>query len=171
MTDNCACPALTAADPNTVAPFRNCTVPVAAAGVTVAVNVTACPNVDDAGFAVSTVVVAAALTLTVTTLDVLVAEFASPAYTALIEAVPTGNAVVESCACPPLNAAVPNEVAPLKNCTVPVTVEGVTVAVSVTACANAAEAGLAASVVVVATWLMVTATALDVLVAVVALPL
>jgi hypothetical protein len=44
-TDNVALPPLTGEVPSTVALSRNCTVPVAAAGVTDAVKVTACPAV------------------------------------------------------------------------------------------------------------------------------
>ena len=47
--DSDAVPPLTGAVPREVAPSKNCTVPVAAAGDTVAVNVTVCPDVD--GFA------------------------------------------------------------------------------------------------------------------------
>jgi len=41
---------------------------------------------------------------------------------------------VETDALPPLKVAVPSEVAPSKNCTVPVVAEGETVAVKVTDC-------------------------------------
>jgi hypothetical protein len=47
--ENVATPEVRVAVPITTAPSRNCTVPVAAEGVTVAVNVTACPTVE--GFA------------------------------------------------------------------------------------------------------------------------
>ncbi len=47
------------------------------------------------------------------------------------------SAVVDSEAVPPLKAAVPRELTPSKNCTVPVAPEnGVTVAVNVTCCPN-----------------------------------
>ena len=49
------------------------------------------------------------------------------------EFVPNGSAVVVNWACPPMIAAVPNTAAPFKNCTEPLAVEGVTVAVRVTA--------------------------------------
>ena len=55
---NDACPDAKAAVPMTVAPSRNCTVPVAVAGVTVAVNATLCPTVE--GFALDANVIAAA---------------------------------------------------------------------------------------------------------------
>jgi len=41
-----AVPALSVPVPKRLPPFRNCTVPVAVLGETVAVNRTACPNVD-----------------------------------------------------------------------------------------------------------------------------
>ena len=41
-----AVPALTVAVPSELAPSKNSTLPVAAAGATVAVNVTDCPDVD-----------------------------------------------------------------------------------------------------------------------------
>jgi len=47
---------------------------------------------------------------------------------------PTDSAAVESVAVPPLSVAVPREVAPSKNCTLPVAAAGDTVAVKVTDC-------------------------------------
>jgi hypothetical protein len=47
---------VTGALPSDVAPLKNSTVPVAAAGVTVAVNVTGWPTVEVAGFTASVVV-------------------------------------------------------------------------------------------------------------------
>ena len=49
---------------------------------------------------------------------------------------PTASAAVDSDAVPPLTAAVPSEMAPSKNCTVPVAAACDTVAVSVMACPN-----------------------------------
>ena len=66
-----AVPPLTVPVPSEVAPSKNCTVPVDAAGDTVAVNVTACPNVDGLGTDVSVVVVLIAFTVCVRTEDVL----------------------------------------------------------------------------------------------------
>ena len=54
-------------------PSRNCTVPVDPAGETVAVNVTACPDVDGFSDDVSAVVVPIAFTICVRTGDVLAA--------------------------------------------------------------------------------------------------
>src|SRR5262245_3066066 len=47
---------------------------------------------------------------------------------------PTDSAAVESVAVPPLSSAVPRELAPSKNCTLPVAAAGDTVAVNVTGC-------------------------------------
>jgi hypothetical protein len=55
---------LSVALPINVAPSRNCTVPVAVAGVTFAVNVTVCPAVEEpAGTADSVVVELAGFTV------------------------------------------------------------------------------------------------------------
>jgi hypothetical protein len=47
------------------------------------------------------------------------------------ESTPTGSVVIESCACPLLTLADPSEALPLKNCTDPVAMEGLTAAVRV----------------------------------------
>ena len=73
----------------------------------------------------------------VTAFDVLPAKFGSPLYTAVIESVPTGNAVVVKPAEFPLRDAVPRLVLPLLNVTVPVAVPPncpVTVAVRIADC-------------------------------------
>src|SRR5689334_6842520 len=118
--------------PSVVAPSLNVTVPVAAEGETVAVNVTGTPA--PAGFSdeVSEVVVAAWLTVCATAAEVLAALLLSPPYTAVCECVPTVSVVVEKLAVPPATVPVPIVVAPSLNVTVPVAFEGVTVAVSVT---------------------------------------
>ena len=69
--------------PSTVAPSRNCTDPVAAAGVTLAVNVTVCPG--SAGFRLLANVadVEPCATVTGTVVDELRLSAASPPYTAL----------------------------------------------------------------------------------------
>ena len=61
-----------------------------------------------------------------------------------MELVPIGKVLVVNWACPPLMTAVPNELTPLKNCTVPVGGEGgggkpdpVTFAIKVTDVPNA----------------------------------
>ena len=66
-----AVPPLTAAVPSELAPSKNCTVPVDPAGETVAVNVTACPDVDEFSDDVSAVVVPIAATVCARVEDVL----------------------------------------------------------------------------------------------------
>jgi len=132
-----ALPALTAFVPSDVAPSKNWTVPVAADGETVAVNVTLCPKVEEPTLDESIVVVgvnAALLTACVSGAEVLVKKLLSPLYFAVIECGPAASADVDSCAVPPLSAITPSDVAPSRNCTVPVALEGDTVAVNVTDC-------------------------------------
>jgi hypothetical protein len=57
--ESVAVPEASVAVPKDVPPSKNCTVPVEAAGVTVAVNVTLCPVVD--GFALDVMVVVVAV--------------------------------------------------------------------------------------------------------------
>ena len=66
--------------------------------------------------------------------DVLESLLESPFYLALIECAPPVKAEVLSEAVSPLTLAVPNEVAPSKNSTVPVTPEGVIDAFNFTSC-------------------------------------
>src|ERR1051326_1458248 len=131
--ESTAFPLLRVAVPRTVAPSRNCTVPVAPEGDTVAVKVTGWPYPD--GFADdANVAVAAALTTVCTHAgDVLAMYPPSPPNAAVMECVPTASSGTLSCAAPALIVAVPSEVAPSKNCTVPVAPAGVTVAVNCTA--------------------------------------
>ena len=130
--DNCAVPPLSATTPSEVAPSRNCTVPVAFDGETVAVNMTLWPYVDGFRLDDTLVVVECGLTVCVSGADVLVLKFASPLYLAVIECDPAVSADVDSCALPPLTATTPSDVAPSRNCTVPVAVADETVAVNVT---------------------------------------
>jgi predicted lipoprotein len=51
-----------------------------------------------------------------------------------MECGPTDSAEVDSVALPPVSGTVPSEVAPSKNCAVPVAADGDTVAVKVTFC-------------------------------------
>jgi len=69
---NVAVPPLTFAVPSVAAPSRKVTVPVAPAGETVAVKVTACPKVDGLRLEATPVVVFALLTLCDTAAEVLV---------------------------------------------------------------------------------------------------
>ena len=69
-----------------------------------------------------------------------------------MECGPTVNAEVDSAALPPLSGMLPSEVAPSKNCTVPVAANGDTVAVRVTFCPDAEGLALDDTVVVEAAW-------------------
>ena len=75
--ENVAAPPLTVAVPNTVAPSRNCTVPVAKEG-TCAVNVTAWPTVDGFAEEVSVTVDITFSTSCATAAEVLALKFPSP---------------------------------------------------------------------------------------------
>lgn len=132
--DNDAVPALSVTVPMGLAPSRNCTVPVAPAGDTVAVNVTLSPKVEGFRDDESAVVVATTTPFTtcVTTDEVLPAWLASPLYTALIWWFPTDSVDVDNDAVAPLRLTVPSGLAPSKNCTVPVDPAGDTVAVNAT---------------------------------------
>jgi hypothetical protein len=130
LTD--AVPPLSAAVPITVAPSRNCTLPVAAAGVTVALKVTVCPATDGFKEEPSVVLAAAFDTDTVTGEEVLTSVPGSPPYTAVIECIPTARFAAVSDAVPLLSADVPSTVAPSRNCTEPVADAGANEAVSET---------------------------------------
>jgi len=80
-----------------------------------------------------------------------------------MECTPKDSLEVESVALPPLKAAVPNEVAPSKNCTVPVAADRETVAVNVTFCPVFDGLGLDVKVVVVLALFTVCVSAADVL--------
>ena len=147
-----ALPELSVAVPSEVVPSRKVTVPVAVEGVTVAVSVTVAPVATDVGEAVSAVVVAVSVEVTVmlTAGEVLVAKVVDPPYTAVIECVPAVENEVASVALPELSVPVPSEVVPSMKVTVPVAVEGVTVAVSVTLVPVATDVAEEVSAVVVA---------------------
>ena len=74
----------------------------------------------------------------------------SPLYAAVIECVPTARVAVVRDAAPLLKPAVPRELTPSKNSTVPVAAEGDTVAVKVTGWPTVDVGDDAAIVVVVA---------------------
>ena len=87
---NVAEPPLSAPVPKVVAPSLKVTVPVGvplpgAAGATVAVKVTPCPNTDGFADEITTVVVLAMLTVCVSVLDVLAAKLLLPPYVTVIE--------------------------------------------------------------------------------------
>jgi hypothetical protein len=73
-----ATPPVSGALPNTVAPSRNCTLPVAAPGETFAVKVTGCPNFDGFDEELTLVVEITLATVCVNTAEVLAARLLSP---------------------------------------------------------------------------------------------
>jgi hypothetical protein len=127
-------PPLNVAVPMTVAPSRNCTLPVADAGAIVAVKVTDWPATDGFRDVAITADEAAFATLTVVAADELPALLVSPLYSAVIECVPAVRFVAVTEAEPPVRVTVASTVAPSRNCTVPVAEAGATVAVSCTLC-------------------------------------
>ena len=165
-----ATPAATVDVPSEVAPSKNCTVP-AAAGATVAVNVTAVPTCCGlAGVGTRVVVVGVAgtdVTVYESTLEVdpTKAVGSVGVKVALIECVAIDSADMVVLAVPPATVAgAPSVEAPSKNCTVPAAL-GATVAVKVTDVPETTGlTGSAATDVVVATAAaeIVNGTALDV---------
>jgi hypothetical protein len=149
--------------PSTVDPSRNCTLPVAEAGETVAVNVTFCPDIAGLSDEVSAVAVLSLLTVTVTAAEELPASLPSPLYTAAIERLPTARLEVENAADPLARFAVASTVAPSRNWTLPVAAAGVTEAVKVTLWPRVRVVLLAESAVVLDILPMVTETAVEVL--------
>src|SRR5690349_19067037 len=129
-------PLLRVAVPSTVAPSLNCTVPLAVAGTTVAVNDTACPPAEGLSEDAKVTLAFAFATVTDAAAELLLLLLASPRYTAVIACEPAARFTALMDADPPLRVAVPNTVAPSWNCTVPVAEVGVTVAVSTTLCPN-----------------------------------
>jgi hypothetical protein len=65
-----AIPPLSVAVPSEFEPSRNCTVPAAAEGLTVAVNVTPCPATDGLSEDATVTLARAFVTLTITAADV-----------------------------------------------------------------------------------------------------
>ena len=96
-----------------------------------AVKVTELPS--EAGFgAANNVTAEAAFTVTFTAVEVLPVVEASPAYRAVITCRPATSDEVVNDAMPADNEPVPITVAPSRNSTTPIAVEGVAVAVKVT---------------------------------------
>jgi hypothetical protein len=151
--------------PSVVEPSLKVTVPVAVDGVTVAFSVAPCASTAGLTLLVSTVVVGFFVTVSLTALDVLAALLEFPPYTAVRLCVPVVLNVAEYVAMPEARVPVPSVVVPSLNVTVPVAVDGVTVAFSVVLCANAAGLTLLMSTVVVGFVATVSLTALEVLVA------
>jgi hypothetical protein len=100
--------------------------------LTVAANITGFPTAEGLTVEVSVVVVAVRFTVCENTADVEPALFASPLYTTVIECAPRTNVEVEYEAAPLVSVTVANTAAPSRNWTVPVAVDGVTVALRVT---------------------------------------
>jgi hypothetical protein len=138
--------------------------PVAVAGETCALNVTACPETEGFSEEARLAVVTALLTASLNTAEVLGKFAASPEYTAVSEWLPADNADVESDAAPLVTGTVPSEVAPSRNCTAPVAVAGETPAINVTAWLTVAGLGEAANVAVEAAFDTLRATTADELV-------
>jgi hypothetical protein len=131
--------------PSVVLPSRNVTVPVAPNGETLAVNITDCPEMDGLALEVTVVVVLALTNWDQVTEDSPKAP--SPLYVATIEWVPNDRLEVVNVAAPRFSVRVPSVVLPSKNVTVPVAVDGDTVAVNVTACPTLDGLALEVSVV------------------------
>ena len=116
-------------------------VPLPEPGATITFSVNVCPVVSCVADGITVVVVgvfAGAETVTVTALDTDAAKFVSPPYEAVMLCEPLASAAVISVAMPDARFAVPRELAPSLNVTVPVGVpepdRGATVAVNVTLC-------------------------------------
>jgi hypothetical protein len=166
--------------PSVAVPSRKVTIPVGVpelVDVIVAVNVSGLPLDAEAAEATMVAVVAAAATevmVSVIAAEVLLAEFALPAYLPVIECVPTASVEVVKVATPLLfSVPVPSAVVPSRKVTVPVGVPetlDVIVAVNVTGAPLDAEAAELTSTEVVAARVMVSETAAEVLAAKLELP-
>jgi hypothetical protein len=115
-----------------VVPSLNVTVPVAAVGANVAVNVTDVPRVEGFVEEATVTVVVALFTVCVRVEETLLLSFASPPYEAVIECAVTESVEVLNVAFPLLSVPVPSVVVPSLNVTVPVAAVGDKVAVNVT---------------------------------------
>ena len=135
-----ACPWESFPVPIEVPPSLKMTVPVAEAGVTVAVRVIACPEtaVDaEAARVTAEVCSCAALTTTDTALDVEASSAESPAYDAVMLCVPAASVAMVNVAAPFVREAVPRDVEPSNKVTVPAgedPADAVTATVKVTDC-------------------------------------
>jgi len=109
---------------------ENVTVPVAAAGETVAAKVTVCPAVDGFELDESATVVGVLFTVC-TRVDEDPPKVLSPLYVADIKWVPAAKEEVENAATPPFRVPAPIWVVPSENVTDPVAAVGLTVAVNV----------------------------------------
>jgi hypothetical protein len=139
--DSVARPKLNVAVPIVVAPSRKVTVPVGVpvpgnTALTVTVKITTCPKT--AGFTdeLTAVELENLFTVWVSTFEMLLLKFESPAYEAVIVWFPTVRAEVTKAALPELSVRDPKVVDPSRKVTIPVGVRrdptAVTVAVNVT---------------------------------------
>ena len=160
-----ATPAVTVAVPWTTLLSVNVTVPVGEAPVTVAVNVAAWPTCAGFGDTTNVVLVVAVEIVWPSTADVLPLYDVSPAYTAVTLCAPVVVKLWLKAATPELSVPVPKVVAPSLKVTVPVAVDGATVAVSAVLWPTAAGLTEDVSVVVLAATLIAWLNAVDVLVA------
>ena len=122
-SESCATLLETVAVPKDVVPSRNVTLPVTVPPpdeTTTAVNTTVWSKFDGLMFGDTVVVVVETLIVSVTGADVLPANFESPPYCAVSVCDPKESVGTESCARLFETLAVPSEVAPSKNVTVPV---------------------------------------------------
>ena len=117
----------------TVAPSRNCTLPVTVAGETAAVNVTAWPTNEEWGHDATDAFDGALLMVSVNPPEVLARWVESPEYTAVIKWEPPWSVEVLNVALPEFKVLVPSKAEPSKKLTVPVAKLVETVAVNCTA--------------------------------------
>jgi hypothetical protein len=110
----------------------NVTVPLADVDDTVAVKVTDEPNAEGFEDDETVVRVFALLIVWVSADDVLLLQFESPAYEPVIECDPAARAEVLNVALPLLSVPLPTVALPSLNVTVPVQVDGLSVAVNLT---------------------------------------
>lgn len=142
--------------PRLAVPSRNVTVPVAADGVTTALRVTCWPDLLGLGVTVRAVVEFTLLTVSVTAVEGLVANWLFPWYTAVSEWVPAERVEVVKTAVLLLSAWLPRVFVPSRKVTFPVAAAGETVAVRVTVWPKPEDVGATVSVVVV--WVRPTDT-------------
>ena len=134
-----------------VVPSLKVTVPVALAGLTVAVRVTICPAAAELGVTSKPIAAGfvAGLITSATVADVLALLLESPLYDAVSVWLPTARLEVTSAAAPLDIATVPRVTAPSLNAMAPVALVGITTALRVTCCPTLAGFGRAAMPVVV----------------------
>jgi hypothetical protein len=123
-----AAPLLSVPVPTTLLPSLNVTVPVVAAGVTVAERVMAWPPVEGLGETVSVITAGGVIVVRLTVAEVVESWYLSPPYTAVKACEPFEGADRTRTAAPLLSVPVPTTLLPSLNVTVPVAAVGVTAA-------------------------------------------